>query len=370
MCESLVYWVWLNELVGLSLKAKRKLLAAYGNPKEIFQANLGCVQSVLAKGSHYATAVAESPREMAFASVWTGRNLKIAEAILNNNEHHNIHVLSAYDDQYLSIFNSDQQAPLVLYYRGTLSDPSVPVVGVIGSRSCTSYGEMVTSSAVADLVEKGNIIASGLSFGIDALAHRTTLEHQGITYAFLPCGLHKAQPASHAELMEQIADTGAVITPYAFGKQALPFRFIGRNGVLSSWCNTLLVIEARMESGSMNTAKSALAKGKRVLAVPNSLLEPKSCGTNYLLSVGAQAYLNDRLFTQDCTNRQPDSESPVHLGEAAVVEALRQKALTTSELANLVDNTNLSVMECIADMKLAEKIVFRSDGKWHLIRGI
>ena len=365
MSDTIVHWVWLNELSGLSLKAKRKLLATYGNPKEIFQAPLDCVRQVLSKGSCHASSVAESPKELAFAAAWAGRNLKTAEAILSDNEKHSIKILHANQDSYRPIFTADLQAPLVLYYRGTLSAPSVPVFGVIGSRSCTPYGEMVTKAAVADLVEKGNIIASGLSFGIDALAHRTTLEHQGVTYAFLPCGLHKAQPASHAALMEQIADTGAVITPYAFGKEALPFRFIGRNAVLSSWCSSLLVIEARIESGSMNTARTALAKGKRVLAVPNSLFEPKSCGTNYLLSVGAVAYVNDRLFASDYTNRQPDSESPVHSGESAIVEALRQQALTTSELAVLVNDTNLSVMESLAELELAEKVVFRSDGKWH-----
>lgn len=79
--------------------------------------------------------------------------------------------------------------------------------------------------------------------------------------------------------MERIAETGLVLTPYAYGREALPFRFIGRNDLLASWCSSLLVVEARTQSGSMYTAHSALAKGKRV----NSLLEPKSSGTNLLL---------------------------------------------------------------------------------------
>jgi len=33
MGENAVYWVWLNELRGLSLKAKRKLLETLGNPQ-------------------------------------------------------------------------------------------------------------------------------------------------------------------------------------------------------------------------------------------------------------------------------------------------------------------------------------------------
>jgi len=131
-----------------------------------------------------------------------------------------------HDEHYRHIYAADKKTPLILYYRGRLSDPDIPVVGVIGSRSCTSYGCLVTKAAVSELVQKKNIIASGLSFGIDALAHKTTLKCQGVTYAFVPCGLHKAQPASHAALMEKLADTTAVITAYAFGKEALPFLFI------------------------------------------------------------------------------------------------------------------------------------------------
>ncbi len=150
-----------------------------------------------------------------------------AESILTNHNKHNIHLLTPHDEHYRHIYTSDQKTPLVLYYRGKLSHPETPIVGVVGSRSCTSYGELVTKAAVTDLVGQGNIIASGLSFGIDALAHKTTLNNHGVTYAFVPCGLHKAQPASHTALMEQIADTGAVITPYPFGKRHCPSASLG-----------------------------------------------------------------------------------------------------------------------------------------------
>ena len=253
----------------------------------------------------------------------------------------------------------------------------------------------MTKAAVTDLVGEGNIIASGLSFGIDALAHKTTLNNHGVTYAFVPCGLHKAQPASHTALMEQIADTGAVITPYPFGKEALPFRFIGRNSVLASWCDTVLVIEARIKSGSMNTARSALKKGKRVLAVPNSLLTRSSSGTNQLLAEGAQVYLNDRLQGCDHTPLQSviDSSSfsssssssslssssfpsscssscSTHHDEQAIIKLLHSQALTTTEIKALVPDSGLSVMESLSNMELADKVMFRPDGRWHLVGGL
>ncbi len=372
MCDQALYWIWLNELRGLPLKAKRKLLETLGTPREIYHASFDTITSILATGSPHASSVAEGSYEPAYASVWAGRSLEVAESILTNHDKHAIHLLTPHDEHYRPIYTSDQKTPLVLYYRGKLSPPKTPIVGVIGSRSCSSYGELVTKAAVTDLVGEGNIIASGLSFGIDALAHRTTLLSQGVTYAFVPSGLHKAQPASHTALMEQIADTGAVITPYPFGKEALPFRFIGRNSVLASWCDTVLVIEARTNSGSMNTARSALKKGKRVLAVPNSLLTRSSSGTNQLLAEGAQVYLNDRLLGSNYTPQQSifESSPSAHHDEQVIIQVLRSQSLTTGEIEALVPDSTLSVMESLSNMELADKVKFRPDGRWHLVGGL
>jgi DNA processing protein len=224
MHDQTIYWIWLNEMRGITLREKRKFLSALSSPENIFHENPSTIADILETKKRKEVSVAERKKET-YGSIWSSRNLADAEAILANNEQHSIHLLSPDHPHYKTIYEADHKAPLVLYYKGRLSPPEIPITGVIGSRASSSYGNLVTKAAVATLVEKGNIVASGLSFGIDALAHQTTLEHHGITYAFIPCGLHKAQPASHTELMEQIADTGAVITPLRLwqGSFALPF---------------------------------------------------------------------------------------------------------------------------------------------------
>lgn len=355
MHDQTPYWIWLNELRGLTLKSKRKLLSAFAIPKEIFQADLTTIAQILLETS--------KPKEKERLPIlWNSKNLKEAEAILRSNEKHNISILTAEDTHYHHIYTSDQNTPLLVYYKGTLAPVETNITAVIGSRRSTSYGHKVTKAAVATLVERKNLIASGLSFGIDALAHKTTLEHHGITYAFIPCGLHKAQPVSHSNLMEKIIETGAVISPYPYGKEALPFRYFGRNNLLAAWCNTLLVIEAGINSGSMYTARRTLDKGKQVFAVPNSIFEPASMGTNLLLSEGAQSYIDEHLLTHEFFIQDKSEQTD----DNPIVTALKSNALTTMELKNTINATDFSIMETLTELELAGKIIFKADGKWHV----
>lgn len=346
MYKQTPYWIWLNELRGLTLKSKRTLLSAFKAPKEIYQADLTTIARALEK-------TAKPKEKEQLSTLWNSKNLKEAETILSNNEKHNIKILNAENTHYHHLYVNDQRTPLLVYYKGNLAPAGSPITAVIGSRRSTNYGHKVTKSAVATLVEQKNIIASGLSFGIDALAHQTTLDLHGTTYAFLPCGLHKAQPVAHTNLMEKIIETGAVISPYPYAKEALPFRYFSRNNLLASWCDSLLIIEAGINSGSMYTARSALAKGKQVFAVPNNILEPNSIGTNLLLSEGAHAYFDEHLFITE------EEEHPI-------LATLKKQALTTGELKHTLNATESSLMETLTELELSGKIIFKADGKWHV----
>ena len=369
-----VYWIWLNELRGIPLRTKRTLLELLGNPEKVFNASCGDIAEVLAgNGKDPVAGVADRNHPDGFAPLWSRRNLGQAESILRTHEEHHIETLCGADLHYRHIYAHDPKVPLVLYYRGKLAQPEIPQIGIIGSRSCSSYGRRVTREAVREAVAQGKVIASGLSFGIDALAHETTLALGGTTYAFLPCGLHAAQPAAHAQLMERIISNGAVVTPYSYGKEALPFRFIERNDLLAAWSDTLLVVEARIQSGSIRTARTAMAKGKRVFAVPNSLLEPNSHGTNHLLAEGAHVYLNDSLLATPVARDilgPHDANGTAAQGQGQrILTILTEKPLGTGDLVSLVGQETPLVMESLAAMEVADQVEYRSDGRWHRVGG-
>ena len=49
--------------------------------------------------------------------------------------------------------------------------------------------------------------------------------------------------------------------------------------------------------------------------------------------------------------------------------ALNGNPLTTNEIVDMIPDLSLSVMECLTEMELSGRIVFRPDGRWHLVGG-
>ena len=65
-------------------------------------------------------------------------------------------------------------APLVLYWRGTLPTGENPVA-IVGSRAPTVSGKEFTRGLSADLALQGVTVVSGMARGIDASAHEGAL---------------------------------------------------------------------------------------------------------------------------------------------------------------------------------------------------
>ena len=55
-------------------------------------------------------------------------------------------------------------------------------------------------------------MVSGAAYGIDQAAHRGALAVRGPTVAVLACGVDRAYPAAHRDLLDYIAGTGVVVS--------------------------------------------------------------------------------------------------------------------------------------------------------------
>ncbi|SDC65756.1 DNA processing protein [Actinokineospora iranica] len=168
-----------------------------------------------------------------------------------------------------------------------LDDALRRAVSVVGARSATAYGEHVASEFGYGLAEESVTVVSGAAYGIDGAAHRGALAGHGTTVAVLACGVDLSYPAAHTALLDRIAKEGAVVSEYAPGTPPAKHRFLVRNRLIAAMGLGTVVVEAGVRSGARNTAGSATALGKILLAVPGSVASAMSHGCHELLRTGA-----------------------------------------------------------------------------------
>ena len=80
---------------------------------------------------------------------------------------------------------------------------------------------------------------------------------------------------------------GAIISEYPIGTKPLKMNFPARNRIISGISNSLIVIEAKKQSGTLITVDFALEQGKDIYVVPGNIDSINSVGTNDLIKQGA-----------------------------------------------------------------------------------
>lgn len=175
--------------------------------------------------------------------------------------------------------------PPLLYIKGRPERLQRPGVAIVGSRQCSAAGAKLAGQFAHRLGEAGYTIVSGLARGIDGAAHRASLGSG--TVAVLAGGIDVIYPPEHADLHEQIARDGCLVTEMPPGFAARGQDFPRRNRIISGIALGVVIVEAAARSGTLVTARFAAEQGRDVFAVPGHPLDPRAEGTNKLLKGGA-----------------------------------------------------------------------------------
>lgn len=193
------------------------------------------------------------------------------------------------DVEYPALLRGILDPPPVLFVRGVLVPRDERMCAVIGSREATRYGVSITRQLVPPLAAKGVTIVSGMARGIDSAAHRSALDGGGRTIAVLGTGIDVCYPTTSRDLYLEIPKHGAIVSEVAPGTQAAPWVFPPRNRIISGISKTIVIVEARLRSGTSVTARYALDQGRELGVVPGDVDIARSAGTNAFLSQGAFA---------------------------------------------------------------------------------
>ncbi|OXM43621.1 DNA-processing protein DprA [Amycolatopsis alba] len=178
--------------------------------------------------------------------------------------------------------------PLALWVRGParLDEAVDQAIAIVGARAATEYGEHNAAELGYHLASRGIPVFSGAAYGIDGAAHRGALSADGTTVALLGCGIDAGYPAQHTTLLRIIGKTGAVVSEYPPGTSPARHRFLVRNRLIAALTEGTVVVEAGRRSGARNTAGTAGALGKVVMAMPGPVSSGMSAGCHALIREG------------------------------------------------------------------------------------
>ena len=300
-----------------------------------------------------------------------------ADALLRTTERSGARIVIPGDDEWpIQLDDLGNTRPWALWFRGHAL-PSERSVAIVGSRSCTSYGERIAAEFAHGIGDAGYPIVSGGAFGIDAAAHRGALAADAHTVAVLACGVDVAYPAAHAALFERIAECGTLISESPPGAHPTRPAFLIRNRLIAALAYGTVVVEARYRSGALSTSRHAAELNRIVMGIPGPITSPESSGVHALIKSGAELVtsaddvlsliaplgsVTGEVITD--TEREWDALSPA---EQLVYEALprRQAVGVDSIFTSLTTDLSLpAILGALVGLAQRGLVAEGLDGSW------
>ncbi|KKP87086.1 MAG: protecting protein DprA protein [Candidatus Roizmanbacteria bacterium GW2011_GWA2_35_8] len=283
----------------------------------------------------------------------------------------NIKIISIADKNYPTSLKQISDPPICIYVKGGLNSLTQFTLAIVGTRSPTVYGQQVAYKFSRELAEAGFTIVSGMALGIDAVAHRATLDAQRKTIAVLGCGVDIIYPAANRSLYEKIIENGAVISEFPPGHMVIKGLFIARNRIISALSSGVLVIEGGERSGALITAKYAAEQGKEVFAVPSAITSNMSSAPNILIKQGAKLVTSttdifEELNIKITPNKNDDIESKLNEDEKIIYLFLKENSSTVNEIIVSLNKPTSEILNILSILEIKGIIEKNNENKYQI----
>lgn len=266
------------------------------------------------------------------------------------------------DKEYPARLKEIKDPPKILYYKGILPNNNENLIGIVGTRNPSPYGQQATLKISGELIDSGLVIVSGLAPGIDTLSHKSVIEKNKRTIAVLGTGIDERSiyPKNNLWLANKILECGGcLISELPEGTPGSKFSFPKRNRIISGLSSAILVVEAKEKSGSLITANYAIKQGKILMAIPGQIYSLNSAGTNKLIKNGAKliSNTNDILENLGFDKQKIENNLPAsNTEENIIMETLKNEPL---HIDKIIEKSKLGaslVATTIALMEISGKI--------------
>ena len=300
--KELPYHLWLSKTKGFGDVAIRKLLAYYDSPSKIFYSDdfeLDALADVGVLTPKLLNNLKEAKKNSDIYTPYKAMTDK------------GIRIIPFSSPEYPEKLRNIPGAPTYLFVIGRLPLKDEPIIAIVGTREVSGYGRKAAEYFGNELASKGVSVISGMARGVDGISQRAALKSGGLSYGVLGCGVDVCYPLQNVDIYEKMKEQGGLISPFVPGTEPIPSLFPSRNRIISGLSDAVLVVEARMKSGSKITVDFALEQGIDVFAVPGRITDPLSLGTNDLIKQGAGiADCADTVLEYVYSKKSPVAEKP------------------------------------------------------------
>lgn len=270
-----LHWLALRMVAGLGTKNAGRLIEQFRTPQAIFRASKSELEAAGLKAS-----VAQS--------IASGCAFEEAAIQHQKMQAAQTQLIPIRDPRYPPLLREIVDPPVILFARGRVDLLASVMLGMVGTRRPTPYGQAVSERLAKDLTAAKLTIVSGMARGIDTAAHKGALAAGGDTVAVFGCGADMVYPAENRRLAAKLANEGLILSEFPMGSPGHPQNFPIRNRIISGMSVGVMVVEGAQYSGSGITAKLAMDQGREVFAVPGNITSKMSWGPNLLIKQGAK----------------------------------------------------------------------------------
>lgn len=333
-----VYKIGLTLIKGVGSMLSKNLLLHFGSAEAVFRADKAQLMKVEGIGEKTANLILQTDA------------LELAEKELGFLEKHQIKLLFYTDEAYPKRLKNCYDAPLLLFYKGTIDLNQPRVISIVGTRNATVYGKSLCKQLTEVLKPYNVLIVSGLAHGIDAAAHKECVQAEMPTIGVLGHGLDRIYPAAHRELAAKMLKNGGLLTEFLPGSNPDRENFPKRNRIIAGMADVTIVVEASIKGGALITAEIANSYNRDVYAFPGRVNDEFSEGCNFLIKTNRAGLINhpqDLIYYLGWDEETPKKKQALQVqlpldltkDERTVCEALINSALAVDEL---FINTNIT----------------------------
>lgn len=269
--DNLFYTIAVSMINNIGGVTARNLIAYCGSAEKVFSTPKSKLIKIPLIGE-------ERAKEILNADV-----LKKAEEEMKFISSYQIHAMTYSDEDYPYRLKDNNDAPLLLFYKGNAPLNQKKIMAIVGTRKITEYGKELIEKFVADLAGQNILVVSGMAYGVDIKAHNECVEQNIPTIGVLGHGLNTLYPAIHKSTAKKMVANGGLLTEFSSQHKFLPGNFPARNRIIAGISDAIVVVESAISGGALITANIANSYGKDVFTFPGKITDKYSAGCNFLL---------------------------------------------------------------------------------------